>query len=350
MDLVAQGPASPRAPASTRTRDHLEAAGISPLLPEPIVARLAELEVNRSECFQLAALAPLLTVDAAGEVAGTLYASWRSAPEDEVAAMATRLVRVIEERRQAMGTPHGRAARTPGQPSVLPWWSGLVSPSVSFDRMVAGLRESPAATLLFAGAPGTGKSQAAIMLARRLGCGTLHLPAAELGGVDVADIQRRLRRAFATAEQTGSVLIVDAIEIIARERRRSFRPGELSTFHEFMAALDGHAGTVIAMTSEPRALDAAAIRRFSLTVTFRNVPKASRRLALQQLLVAFEVSFDEEQLTGWSHIMESWPTLQVGDLHAAAATLRFQWPGRGEDVVAAVDDAITARGGSTTAT
>jgi hypothetical protein len=45
--------------------------------------------------------------------------------------------------------------------------------------------------------------------------------------------------------------------------------------------------------------------------------------------------------------MEQWPTLHVGDLHAAAATLRFQWPQRGDDVVAAVDEAIAARGAHT---
>lgn len=348
MDLVVQGPSTPRSSTPTRTRDHLLAEGVSPLLPEAIVARLAELDVTRLECAQLAALAPLLADDPPGTGTGSLYASLCSATDDEIAAMADRLVHVIEERRRALGVIGGRAALTPGQPLALPWSAALVSPSISFDRIVSGLRQSPRAALLFAGASGTGKSQAAIMLARRLGCGAHHLPASELGGLDVADVQRRLRRAFATAEQTGAVLIVDAIELVGRERRRAFRPGELSIFHEFLAALDGHQGTVIGITTDPQALDAAAIRRFPLTVTFRSVPCTSRRLALQHLLTAFEVSFDDEQLTEWARIMERWPTLYVGDLHAAAATLRFQWPGRGDDVVAAVEDVIAARGGGTT--
>jgi hypothetical protein len=344
MDLVVQGPSAPRPSATSQTLEHLVAEGISPLLPESIITRLAELHVTRPECAQLAALAPLLADDAPDEGAGNLYASLRRATSDEIAAMGDRLVRVIEERRQALGAPVGRGSRTPGEPLALPWSAAFVSPSTSFDRMVSGLRQSPRAAMLFTGASGTGKSQAAIMLARQLGCSTVKLSAADFSGVEA---QRRLHRAFATAEQTGAIVIVDALELLASERRRTFRPGDLSVFHEFLAALDGYSGTVIGITALPYMLDVGASRRFPLTVTFRSVPRASRRLALQHLLVAFEVSFEEEQLTEWACIMEQWPTLHVGDLHAAAATLRFQWPQRGDDVVAAVDEAIAARGAHT---
>ena len=133
---------------------------------------------------------------------------------------------------------------------------------------------------LFAGPPGTGKTMAAGLIARRLG---LDLYAIDLSAVVskyIGDTEKNLARVFDAAEASGAVLLFDEADALfgrrsavrdAHDRYANLEIGYL------LQRIEVYDGLAILATNLRQNIDPAFIRRLRVAVDFPAPDEASRR-------------------------------------------------------------------------
>jgi hypothetical protein len=134
-------------------------------------------------------------------------------------------------------------------------------------------------TALFAGAPGTGKTMAAEVLAREL---QLDLYRVDLAGVVskyIGETEKNLRRLFDAAEGSGAILLFDEADALFGKR------SDVKDSHDryanieisyLLQRMEAYRGLAILTTNMKQALDAAFARRIRFVVNFP-FPDAAQR-------------------------------------------------------------------------
>jgi SpoVK/Ycf46/Vps4 family AAA+-type ATPase len=135
------------------------------------------------------------------------------------------------------------------------------------DRLVS--TGSPAgATMCLSGAPGTGKSAFARYLADRLGMPVLEKRASDLLDRYVGGSERNIADAFAEARDNEAFLIFDEADSLIGARSGAVHRWEISQVNEMLTWIENHPLPLACTTNLSESLDPAALRRFSLRVTF----------------------------------------------------------------------------------
>jgi len=135
----------------------------------------------------------------------------------------------------------------------------------------------------FHGPPGTGKTELARELARRLGR-PLHVRrASDLLSMWVGGTERALAEAFERAADEEAILLIDEIDGFLSARSNATRTWEVTQVNELLTQMEGFAGVLLATTNRLEGLDPASIRRFDLKVGFE-VPGAAELEALGRAL------------------------------------------------------------------
>lgn len=155
--------------------------------------------------------------------------------------------------------------------------------------------------MLFHGPPGTGKTHAARCLAgtagRPLGVTTLDRILVKW----VGDTEKGITRAFAEAEDSGAILLLDEADALLYDRATMYLTWQLSQVNTLLKLLEKPKVPVILCTNLLRALDSALHRRI-------------------QYLVEFPVPGFEERRGLWEHsLLELFGILQGPDLDELAA-------------------------------
>jgi MoxR-like ATPase len=140
--------------------------------------------------------------------------------------------------------------------------------------------------LLFTGAPGTGKTMAAGIMAGELGLELYQIDLASVVSKYIGETEKQLGRLFDEAERGGAVLFFDEADALFGKRsevRDSHdRYANLETSY-LLQRIDAYEGLVILASNFSRNLDEAFVRRFQFIVEFSNPEERERRLIWERI-------------------------------------------------------------------
>lgn len=175
---------------------------------------------------------------------------------------------------------------------------------------------TPIQRVLFTGAPGTGKTYAASVLAGEL---SIPLFVVQLDGLlsrYLGETAARLRTVFDRLVRERGVYFFDEVDAIGGEREGGGDVGEirrvLNSFLKFLEA-DTSDSLLVAATNHPGLLDRALFRRFDLRVDFP-LPEAA---TAERLLRGRLAILDTARLN-WPRVLEAARGLSHGELSRAA--------------------------------
>jgi SpoVK/Ycf46/Vps4 family AAA+-type ATPase len=130
---------------------------------------------------------------------------------------------------------------------------------------------------LFEGAPGTGKTLAASVVAHELGRPLLKVGAAQLLDAYVGGTESRIQEVFRDATKSGSVLLIDEADSLLGARELAVRSFEVSQVNTLLHGLEHFEGVVVLTTNFVGRLDKALERRISLRLRFERPGPHERR-------------------------------------------------------------------------
>ena len=168
----------------------------------------------------------------------------------------------------------------------------LRRPAIAFDvaylnlaggiapgRLAEALARSGRGALCFYGPPGTGKTEFAHVLADALDRELVVKASSDLVSAYVGETERNIARLFNELDAEHSVLLLDEVDSLLRDRGQAQRSWELTQVNELLQQMERFNGIFIAATNLMTELDAAAMRRFDFKLEFRPLTEA-QRLAL----------------------------------------------------------------------
>jgi transitional endoplasmic reticulum ATPase len=140
------------------------------------------------------------------------------------------------------------------------------------------------ATLLFSGAPGTGKTQLAAEVASRLGRLLVVRTASDIASKWYGESEANVARMFRESDPATEVLFIDEAEILLGAREDSAHRADRAVTAEFLRWLEVFKGTFICATNHASTFDAALMRRFTFRLEFQPL-RFDQRLDLYAELV-----------------------------------------------------------------
>ena len=123
--------------------------------------------------------------------------------------------------------------------------------------------------ILLDGPSGSGKSEYAKQLAKRMDLDPLTKRASELMSKWVGETEQQIAEAFAEARASDSFLIIDEADSFLADRRDAHRNWEISSVNEMLSQLENHDLPYAFTTNLADRLDPAVARRFLFRATFK---------------------------------------------------------------------------------
>jgi hypothetical protein len=171
--------------------------------------------------------------------------------------------------------------------------------------------------LLFHGLPGTGKTEFARYLADTLDRELIQKRASDLLSMWVGGTEKAIAGAFAKAEDSDAILLLDEADSLFLNREHSQYSWERSQTNELLTRMEGYSGVLICCTNLLKNLDSAVLRRFAFKVAFQPLTKEGR-------LVLFERYFPSALLTEEGRArLAAFSLLTTGDFRAVLSRVRF---------------------------
>lgn len=204
------------------------------------------------------------------------FGAARRALDLQPAADGARVVRetVSAMRRVLLGSPL-KPARQPATRFESEYLN--LAGGIAPGRIAEALSRSGRGTLCFHGPPGTGKTEFAYVLADALGRELVARSAADILSPWVGMTERNLAKLFTQVDVERSVLLLDEVDSLLRDRRLARQGWEATQVNELLQQMERFPGIFIAATNLVDNLDAAALRRFDFKLHFRPLMPTQRR-------------------------------------------------------------------------
>ena len=169
--------------------------------------------------------------------------------------------------------------------------------------------------ILLDGPSGSGKSEYAKQLAKRMDLDPLPKRASQLMSKWVGETEQKIAGAFAEARTTGSFLIIDEADSFLADRRDAFRNWEISMVNEMLSQLENHDLPYAFTTNLADRLDPAVARRFLFRATFKFLDEP-------RVVRAWEFFFGDECPAGVRSLARLVPA-DFALVHERAGKLRY---------------------------
>ena len=191
----------------------------------------------------------------------------------------------LDEQGKAQGrsTPQPIARRTQRFDTRYLNFEGNVQPEI----LLQALTRDPSAAILFAGPPGTGKTQFAAEIAQRMDRQLVVRTASDINSKWYGESEGNAAAMFRDCDPQAEVLFLDEAEILLSARESSGHRADRAVTAEFLRWLEVFEGTFICATNHASDFDAALMRRFAFRVHF--MP-----MSMEQRCAMFS-----EQALGW---------------------------------------------------
>ena len=179
-------------------------------------------------------------------------------------------------------------------------------------------------TMLFYGPPGTGKTALARYLAKELGRECMVKRASDLLSPYVGVAEQQVAEAFADAEKTGALLVIDEADSFLYSRDIAQRSWETTLVNEFLTNLEECRTICICTTNRRDTMDEAAMRRFSFKIPFTFAQPGQ----LQALYNALLAPLARGRISGnLERQLAACANLAPGDFHAVRGQYWLTEPG-----------------------
>jgi len=136
---------------------------------------------------------------------------------------------------------------------------------------------APGVNALLYGPPGSGKTEFAHVLADALDRELVVMASSDLVSPYVGEPERNLARLFADIDTAHSMLLLDEVDSLLRDRRQARHSWEATQVNELLQQMERFGGIFIAATNLIGQLDAAAMRCFNFKLQFRTLEHTQRR-------------------------------------------------------------------------
>jgi len=200
-----------------------------------------------------------------------------------------------------------------------------------------GKGAAQALNILLYGAPGTGKTEFARYLARKLNRKLIIKRSSDLKGMFVGETEKRIRAAFEEAEENKAFLFFDEADSLIGDRSHAERNFEISQVNEILTQLENFNGIFIAATNFNGNLDSASRRRFALKLGFNYLTADGIQEMWKSFFAPIECPDNVKHLD----------MLAPGDFNAVYSRLRYLPTQKrtAERIANELENEIKARGG-----
>jgi SpoVK/Ycf46/Vps4 family AAA+-type ATPase len=176
--------------------------------------------------------------------------------------------------------------------------------------------DRPRMNLLFWGPPGTGKTEFAKYLARRLDRPLVVKMGSDLLSKWVGETEQKIRAAFEEAEADNAILLLDEIDGMVQDRSRARHSWEVTQVNELLHRMENFRGVMIGATNFMDNLDPAILRRFTFKLEFGFLDEAGKRLFFERMFRTSLTDAEARRLAGI-------PNLAPGDYRTVRQALHY---------------------------
>lgn len=142
---------------------------------------------------------------------------------------------------------------------------------VALPAQVRGLAQGGSGVALFHGPSGTGKTLAALAIARELGTQVWRIDLASVVSKYIGETEKNIDAVFADAEQSGAVLLLDEADALFGKRSEvkdsHDRYANIETSY-LLQRIEAFKGIAILTTNARQNIDEAFVRRLRFVVEF----------------------------------------------------------------------------------
>jgi SpoVK/Ycf46/Vps4 family AAA+-type ATPase len=179
------------------------------------------------------------------------------------------------------------------------------------------LSKRPPMSILLSGALGTGKSEFANELARKLDAKITKFRMSEVA-CDIASAKEVIAEAFYTAEKEGAILYFDGVETLFQTRDIE-KPHDDVLFYETLEQMEHFRGVFVAAANFPEILDHASLKRFTFSISFDFLDDVGKRFF-------FKKYFHKQLTDGEARRLDAIPNLAPRDFRSVHQRFYYLGP------------------------